>query len=40
MKEICKNCERAKPTYKGVICTLKNKKVKCDQTCECFQPKR
>jgi hypothetical protein len=40
MKEICKNCKLTKPTYKGVICTLKNKKVKHNQTCEGFQPKR
>ena len=28
MKEICKNCIHHKPTYKGGICEVKNKKTK------------
>ena len=34
MKEICKNCEHCKPTYKGGRCEVKNKKVKLQGTCE------
>lgn len=39
MKEICKNCEYAKPTYKGAVCELKKKKVKMQGNCERFWPK-
>ena len=38
-KEICKNCEYARPTYKGIACELKKKKVKMQGTCEKFWPK-
>lgn len=40
MKEICKNCAECKPTYKGGICDLKNKKVKLQGTCESWRPKK
>ena len=39
MKEICKNCAHAAPTYKGVSCDIKGKKVKTQDTCERFVPK-
>ena len=40
MKEICKNCEHAQPTYKGVRCEVKDKKVKTTAACEEWRPKR
>lgn len=40
MKEICKNCEHCRPTYKGVHCEKKGKKVKTQGTCEDFWPKK
>lgn len=40
MKEICKNCEWAKPTYKGYICGKTKKKTKNAGTCESFSGKR
>ena len=40
MKEICKNCAHACPTYKGSLCELKGKKVKQLGTCEDFRPKK
>ena len=41
MKEICKNCENCKPTYKGYYCDndKKKKKVKLQGTCDCFREK-
>lgn len=39
MKEICKNCIHAAPTYKGVSCDIKGKKVKAQDTCERYAPK-
>ena len=39
MKEICKNCIHARPTYKGIECEGKGKKVKTQDTCERFAPK-
>ena len=40
MKEICKNCIHYKPTYKGGICEVKNKKTKQKDTCEEWRPKK
>ena len=42
MKEICKNCEHSKPTYKGHYCDndAKKKRVKLQGTCEYFREKR
>lgn len=40
MKEICKNCSKCSPTYKGFYCQQKQKKVKGQGTCEEFCPKR
>ena len=40
MKEICKNCAKCSPTYKGGYCTEKRKKVKMSGTCEGFTEKR
>ena len=40
MKEICKNCANVKPTYKGVACNIKKKKVKTTDTCEYWRAKR
>ena len=40
MKEICKNCEHAKPTYKGQICELTQKKTKQGSTCENWRKKK
>lgn len=40
MKEICKNCIHAQPTYKGVHCTRKDKKVKTTGTCDDWREKR
>lgn len=39
MKETCKNCGGCKPTYKGVSCDIKGKKVKIQGTCEQFAPR-
>jgi hypothetical protein len=39
MKEVCKNCEHAKPTYKGNQCELTRKRVKTTHTCENFREK-
>jgi hypothetical protein len=39
MKEICKNCEHAQPTYKGVRCEVKDKKVKTTANCEDWRPR-
>lgn len=36
MKEICKNCALAKPTYKGFICEKTKKKTKNSGTCDSF----
>lgn len=40
MKEECKNCAHARPTYKGVWCEMKDKRVKTRDTCEDFKGKR
>ena len=40
MKEICKNCIHNKPTYKGGICEVKNKKTKQQGACEEWRPKK
>lgn len=40
MKEICKTCAHAQPTYKGITCDLKQKKVKTTATCEEWTGKR
>lgn len=40
MKEICKNCEHCKPTYKGSRCDIKDKKVRQQDTCESWWPKK
>ena len=40
MKEICKNCIHAKPTYKGSICELTRKKVKQQGSCEEWRAKK
>lgn len=39
MKEICKNCAHARPTYKGIICEGAGKKVKTQGSCEHWAPK-
>lgn len=39
MKEICKNCAHARPTYKGIICEGTSKKVKIQGSCEHWAPK-
>ena len=39
MKEICKNCGRCRPTYKGGICEKTGKKTKLTGTCEDWRPK-
>lgn len=38
-KEICKNCANAHPTYKGIVCGEKQKKVKATYTCEYWRRK-
>ena len=38
-KEICKNCEHCKPTYKGFVCDMRGKKTKGQGTCERWWPK-
>lgn len=40
MKEICKNCIHAKPTYKGSLCEQTGKKIKQQDTCEGWRPKK
>ena len=39
MKEICRNCEHCRPTYKGLYCEVKKKKTKQRDTCEHWGPK-
>lgn len=39
MKEICKNCINAHPTYKGVCCEKTGKKTKTTSTCEDWRSK-
>lgn len=39
MKEMCKNCSRCKPSYKGGICERTGKKVKYTSVCVHFWPK-
>lgn len=40
MKEICKNCEHCKPTYKGSLCEITGKKTKQQSTCEKWNNKK
>ena len=40
MKEICKNCTHAQPTYKGIACELTAKKVKTTGNCERWTEKK
>ena len=40
MKEICKNCDHCKPTYKGGRCEIKGKKVKMQGSCDDWSPKQ
>ena len=40
MKEICKNCDHCKPTYKGQLCEVKKKKTGQQATCDEWRPKR
>lgn len=40
MKETCKNCEYCSPTYKGVYCNRKKKKVKAADSCENWSEKK
>ena len=42
MKEICKNCEHCRATYKSFYCDKdrKQKKVKLQGTCEDWREKR
>lgn len=40
MKEICKNCNKGKPTYKGNLCQKTGKKTKLTGTCGDFWPKK
>lgn len=39
-KEICTNCSHSHPTYKGITCDVKGKKVKTKDTCPEWHPKR
>lgn len=39
MKEICKNCENVRPTYKKYECELTGKRVKVQDTCEKWKQK-
>ena len=40
-KEICKNCDHCKPTYKGGMCEITQKKVNMSKgTCEDWRPKK
>lgn len=40
-KEICKNCDHCKPTYKGGYCEKTGKKVSMSKgTCDSWSPKR
>lgn len=39
MKEVCKNCIHSHPTYKGIECEYKGKKVKTTDTCERYVAK-
>ena len=39
MADTCKNCANASPTYKGVWCNRKDKKVKSSGTCESYRRK-
>lgn len=39
MKEICKNCAHCKPSYKGGVCEISEKKVKLSATCESWRAK-
>ena len=40
-KEICKNCENCKPTYKGGMCEITKKKVNMSKgTCEKWREKK
>jgi hypothetical protein len=41
MKEICKNCEHCKPTYKSYYCGRdKAKKTRLQDTCEKWERKK
>lgn len=40
MKEICKNCIHCRQTYKGQTCEVKHKKVRQQDTCDDWYPKR
>ena len=40
MKEICKNCESCRPSYKGGVCERNGKKVKLSGSCEYWNPKQ
>lgn len=40
MKETCANCVHSHPTYKGIRCEIKDKKVRKADTCEKFVEKR
>lgn len=40
MKEICKNCVHNKPTYKGSLCELTQKRTKQQGTCEDWRAKK
>lgn len=40
MKRICKNCNHCKPTYKGGLCEVTDKKTKLNKEgCEEWKPK-
>ncbi len=38
-KEICKNCQSGRPSYKGMWCVKKGRKVKTQGTCEAWEKK-
>lgn len=40
MREICKNCEHAKPTYKGIVYEMTGKRVKTTSSCDDWRDKR
>ncbi len=40
MKEICKNCENCKPSYKKYTCDVTKKRTKLTDTCDDWREKR
>ena len=40
MKETCGNCVHSHPTYKGIRCEVKDKKVRKADTCDQWRAKK